>query len=435
MAVNTADTVSKIDQPNMERWQVRFFTIWVGQAFSMFGSGLVQFALIWWITQTAGTATALSIATLVGFVPQVVLGPLAGTFVDRWNRRFTMMIADSITALCVLILAVLFALGIAQIWHIYVLMFIRSACGAFQFPAMQASTSLMVPKDQLTRIGGMNQTLNGLMSVLAPPAGALLISLIPMQAVLAVDVITAAIAVGSLFFVSIPQPPTNTPAHAHSESGSAQKTSLWQEMREGLRFVLGWRAMALIMLVSMVLNLVLTPTWSLIPLLVKNHFHGGAAQLATLEAASGISVIAGGLILSVWGGFKRRAITSIIGVIGIGVGVFVVGLAPPNLFVVAIVGNVISGVSQVWANGGVMSIFQSLIPHHMQGRVMALVGSASMLMTPISLVIAGPVSDALGLQVWYWVGGGLCVLIGFAMFLSRSILNIESDAEHANHLG
>ncbi len=430
MAVNTADTVSKIDQANTAHWQVRFFTIWIGQAFSMFGSGLVQFALIWWITQTAGTATALSIATLVGFVPQVVLGPLAGTFVDRWNRRLIMMISDSITALCVLILAVLFALGIAQIWHIYVLMFVRSACGAFQFPAMQASTSLMVPKDQLTRIGGMNQTLGGLMSVLAPPAGALLMSLIPMQAVLAIDVVTAAIAVGSLFFVSIPQPP----AQPHI-ADDAPKTSVWHEMREGLRFVYSWRAMFLIMLVSMTLNFVLTPTWSLTPLLVKNHFHGGAAQLATLEAASGIAVIAGGLILSVWGGFKRRAITSIVGVIGIGTGVAVIGLAPSNLLVVAIVGNVIAGVSQVWANGGVMAIFQSLIPHHMQGRVMALVGSASMLMAPISLVIAGPASDALGLQIWYWVGGGLCVLIGFAMFLSRSILNIESDAEHAKHLG
>ncbi len=390
----------------------------------MFGSSLVQFALVWWITQTVGTATALTIATLVGFVPQVILGPVAGALVDRWNRRLVMMVSDSIIALCVLALAFLFSNGVAQIWHIYVLMFIRSACGAFQWPAMQASTSLMVPKEQLTRVGGMNQTLQGLMGVLAPPAGALLIGVIPMQSVLLIDVVTAAIAVGCLFFVSIPQPEKK----AADPADMRNKPSLLQDMREGLHFVANWRAMFIIILISMLLNFVLTPAGSLMPLLVKQHFSGGATQLATLEAALGIAIIAGGILLSTWGGFKRRMLTSVIGVIGIGIGFLVVGLAPAHLFSMAVVGMGVLGLGQVLANGAVIAIFQTLIPHHMQGRVMSLVGSAAMLMTPLSLAIAGPVSDYIGLRVWYWIGGSVCVLVGIAMFFMRPVMNIETDA-------
>src|SRR5678815_4349852 len=185
---NQSQTISK-------NWAAHFFTVWTGQAFSLFGSALVQFALIWWLTQKSGSATVLALATLVGMLPQIVIGPFAGALVDRWNRRIIMIVADGSIALCTLFLAWLFATGHVQIWHVYVIMALRALGTAFHFPAMSASTPLMVPEEQLTRISGMNQTLQGLMALVAPPVGALLISVFPTQGVLFVDIGTAMLAI------------------------------------------------------------------------------------------------------------------------------------------------------------------------------------------------------------------------------------------------
>ena len=122
-----------------------FFAIWTGQVFSLLGSELVQFALVWWLTTTTGSATVLALATMMAVLPRVFVSPVAGALVDRWSRRSIMMAADGLSALAVVALGVLFALDAVQVWHIYTLMFIRSACAAFHWPAMQASTSLMVP--------------------------------------------------------------------------------------------------------------------------------------------------------------------------------------------------------------------------------------------------------------------------------------------------
>jgi len=183
-----------------------FFTIWGGQAFSLLGSQLVQFALVWYMTQRTGSATVLALASLVALLPQIFLGPVAGALVDRWNRRVVMMVADSLIALATVILAALFFFDAVQIWHIYLLMFIRSAGGAFHWPAMKASTTLLVPDQHLSRIAGLNEGLWGLASIVSPPLGALLIGLLPMQSILAIDLGTALLAITPLIFITIPNP-------------------------------------------------------------------------------------------------------------------------------------------------------------------------------------------------------------------------------------
>jgi len=181
--------------PTPERWAPKFFTIWTGQAFSLIGSALVQFALVWWMTKTTGSATVLATATLVALLPQILLGPFVGTLVDRWNRRLIMIIADTGIAVVTGVLILLFAAGNVSVWQVYLILLIRSFGGAFHSPAMTASTSLMVPKKHLARLSGLNQTLQGVLSIFAPPLGALLIGLLPMQSVLAIDIGTAALAV------------------------------------------------------------------------------------------------------------------------------------------------------------------------------------------------------------------------------------------------
>ena len=189
-------------QPEPAKWAGRFFTIWSGQALSLFGSALVQFALIWWLTQESGSATVLAVATLVGMLPQIVIGPFAGALVDRWNRRIIMIAADGTIAIFSLLLAYLFATGAVQIWHIYAVMAMRALGGAFHYPAMAASTPLMVPNEQLTRINGLNQALQGVNSLAAPPIGALLLGILPTQGILLNEKDVPSRGMGRPFFYS-----------------------------------------------------------------------------------------------------------------------------------------------------------------------------------------------------------------------------------------
>lgn len=401
-------------------WKIPFFTIWTGQAFSLIGSNLVQFALVWWLTETTGSATILAVASIMAVLPQVFLGPIAGALVDRWNRRLVMMVADSVIALAVVVLAVLYALDAVQIWHIYVLMFIRAAGGAFHWPAMQASTTLMVPEKHLSRVAGLNQTLFGVANIVAPPLGALLFSILPIQGILAIDVGTAVLAIVPLFFITIPQP--------ERKEAPEEKPSVLADMREGLRFVWGWRGMMMILIIATLINLLINPGFALLPIMVTDHFGGGALELAWLQSAWGIGMILGGITLGVWGGFKRRIVTGLLALTLMGVGVTVLGLTPATAFTLALGAMFFGGFMNPIANGSLFATLQVTVPPEMQGRVFTLAMSGSAAMSPLGLAIAGPVADALGVQIWFLIGGLATVIMGVGSFFVPAIMRIEDKA-------
>ncbi len=403
-------------------WKPRFFFIWTGQALSLFGSSLVQFALIWWLTLTTGSATVLATASLAGMLPQVLLGLVAGTIVDRGNRRVIMIAADTFVASTTAVLAWLFFQSLLQPWHVYVAMALRSAASAFHFPAMQASTTLLVPNAQLSRVAGMNQALLGASSIVAPGLGALVVSQLPMHGVMLIDVATAALAVLPLLFVAVPNP-----VKAESNTADAPP-SMFGDMRAGLRFVWNWRALSLTMLLALATNFVLTPGGALIPILVTRHFGGAARELAMFEAAWGAGIIAGGVLLSVWGGFKSKIVTVLLGLTGIGFGFVLGGFAPAWASPLGAAGLFITGVFNPITNGPFMAIVQSAVPPDMQGRVNGLLTSVSVAVAPISLIVAGPVADVLGVRFWFVLGGVICMALAGLALLSPVIRNIEHEA-------
>ncbi len=410
-----------------ENWAARFFTIWGGQAFSLFGSALVQFALVWYLTQKSGSATVLAMASLAAMLPQIVIGPFAGALVDRWNRRLVMILADSGIALATLALIGLFATGRIQVWHIYALMFLRGTGGAFHWPAMQASTSLMVPEKHLSRIAGANQTLQGVINIIAPPTGAILIEVISTQNVLLIDVGTALLAILPLFFIPIPQP-------QRADGRASRQTHYWQDLKEGFAYVAAWPGLLGIILLATMINFLLTPSGSLMPLLITRHFRLGALQFGMMDSFWGGGVILGGIILSIWGGFKRKIATTLTGIIGIGLGVILVGAAPASAFPLALGGMALAGLMIPIANGPLMAIVQSAVRPDMQGRVMSLIASAATAMTPLGLIIAGPISDYLGIRVWFWIGGGLSLLMGIGAFFIPAIMNVENNRNEGEQL-
>jgi len=405
-------------------WKKPFFLIWSGQIFSLLGSGLVGFALIWWLTSTTGSATVLAFATLAQILPDVFLGPFAGALVDRWNRRVVMIAADLTIAAATLALGVLFWLGGVQPWMVYIILFIRAVGGSFHWPAMQASTSLMVPDKHLTRIAGLNQTLRGILNIATPPLGALLISILPTYGVIAIDVVTALIAVTPLLFVNIPQPKRANAAEV------VTPRMLLRDVKEGLRYTFAWPGLLAILGMAMLINFLFNPAMMLMPLLVKNFFQGDAWHLSIMESGWGIGLVAGSLLLSAWGGFKRKVVTSMVGLIGMGAFTLLVGFAPASLFGLAVAGISLAGFANPIVNGPLMATLQSRVEPGMQGRIFTLVQSGAAAMMPLGTLLAAPVAENLGIQAWFLAAGVGTVLMGVLGFLIPVVVNFENDPAH-----
>lgn len=399
-----------------------FLAVWTGQVFSLLGSELVQFALVWWLTTTTGSAMVLVLATMMAVLPRVFVGPLAGALVDRWNRRMVMMLADSLSALAIVVLAALFALDAVQIWHVYVVMFVRAACGAFHWPAMQASTTLLVPEEHLARVAGLNQALQGLGAIVAPPLGALLLQVLPIQGVLAVDVVTAILAITPLLFVHIPQPERT------ATSTQASQPSMIADLREALHFLRAWPGILMIIAIAVLANFLIFPALSLQPLLVTEHFRGDALQLAWLQSAFGVGMVSGGVTLSVWGGFKRRSLTGLLALALGGAGFAAIGVVPANAFPLALGAMFFAWFMNPIANGALMAVLQIIVPADMQGRVFTLLQSAAGAMIPLGLVVAGPLADALGVRIWFLVAGVAMAVMGIGALFVPAITRLDAIA-------
>jgi DHA3 family macrolide efflux protein-like MFS transporter len=412
--------VNRTHQQQPGKWKLPFFTIWTGQAFSLIGSRVAQFGLVWWLTELTGSATVLAMATMVALIPEIFLGPIAGAYVDRWNRRVVMIVADGVIALASLWLAYLFWADAMELWHVYVIMLVRSAGSSFHWPAMQASTSLMVPKEHLARVAGLNQAMNGALNIVGPPLGALLMELLPLHGVMLVDVVTALLAIAPLSFVPVPQP-------TRADRGEVQKTSIWTDIRQGLRYIRNWPGLVALIGSAMIFKIALTPTSSLMPLLVSEHFGGDAAQLSLLQSIAGVGIVAGGLLLSVWGGFRRKIYTTMMGMVILGLGYIVLGLTPDGLFPMGLASVFVVGLMIPLIDGPIMAILQGTVAPEMQGRVFNLIGSLFWITSPFSLAVAGPVSDWLGIQAWYVAAGVLCGVTGLVGFFIPAIVNIEQS--------
>ena len=406
-------------------WAVRYFTLWTGQALSLLGSQLVQFAIIWYLTTSTNSATTLAIASMMGLLPQVLLSPFIGTWVDRGNRRLILIAADSTVAIATFALVLLFAFELVQVWHIYLALFIRAVAGGFHQSAFGASGVLLIPKEHLARVQGLNQALYGGLNIISAPLGAFLISIMPMQGILGIDIGTALIAITILLFIQIPQP----------EKSAQTQSTFWQDFVAGFRYIIAWRCLVILLGLVMVINFFFSATEPLTPLLIANHFRGNAQQLAWWFSSYAIGTILGGTILGAWGGFKRKVVTAQIGLILMGLATMIIGLISSNLFWIGLGANTALGLLLPIINGSYGATLQASISPEMQGRVFAFILSAASFVSPIALIIAGPFADAFGIQLWFLIAGVSCTLMGVAGFFSQEVMTMENkDNEEPKHI-
>jgi DHA3 family macrolide efflux protein-like MFS transporter len=402
----------------VDNWQLRFFSIFVGQALSLTGSSLTQFVLLWWITDTTGSASALAVAGMMALLPQALLGPFGGALADRFSRRIIMVVADAVTAVCMLVLVALFATNRAELWHVYGLMFIRSAMQAFQQPAAAASTAMLVPAEWLPRVAGLNQTVLGIMSIASAPLGALALAFLPLQGALLIDAFTAVLGIVPLFIFRVPQ---NRPPAAH-------QLSFWQDLKDGVRYIVRDRGLVHLYALNGLVVLTVLPTFSLTPLLVKEWFRGGVNEVALMEALAGVGIIAGGVLISVWMGFKRRIITVLVSfTVSCGT-VALTALAPQDGLWLAAIWWCLSGVTFSTGNAPLMAILQTTVPNELQGRILSLLNTVVGLAGPIGLAVAGPLGEALGVRGVFILGGTLSAVFCAVGLLSPALLRLEQAA-------
>lgn len=394
-------------------WPLRFWAIFIGQALSLCGSALTQFVLLWWIADTTGHVSALATAGIVALLPQALLSPLGGVLADRYSRRLMMIVPDIISAICMIILIALFNTASIEIWHIWTMLGIRSAMQAFQAPAAAASTYMLVPKNFLMRAAGLNQALQSMTVVIAAPLGALAMGVMPIGWALSIDVITALCAVIPLLIFVIPQ----------NRAPNQTDTCIVSEFKEGIATINKTPGLTQLFLLLASTALVIMPSFTLLPLLVKQYFDGGANQVALMEGLSGVGMVLGGLAVA-----AMQLKTPIYWILaGFATSCFAVALTamvPTSLFGVAVAWWVISGVCFVFGSAPLTALLQTITPNYLQGRVLSIMNSMMSLAAPMGLLLITPLGEIFDVRAIFLLAGFLGGLISVSGFLSSKLLKL-----------
>ncbi|MBI9051063.1 MAG: MFS transporter [Anaerolineaceae bacterium] len=411
-------------QKDIKNWVLNFIPVWVAQLFSLLGSLLAQYAIIWWLTLESGSAAVMATSTLFGMLPAVLFGPFVGTLVDRFNRKWIMIVSDMIIAGLVVLLIVLFRLDLVQYWHIYLLMALRSIGSAFHGAALNASISLMVPEKHLTRVSGINQSMMGVMAILAPPAAAILLAnpALSFPGVISIDVITALIAIISIAFVIVPQPP--------AKAFALDMRTFFSETREVFPYILQWKGLRNLLLVLMAFSFFFMPLNSLESLFVLQYLQQDMTAFSIIETTFGIGFMLGGVILGVWGGFKRKVITILTAMLGIGFSLLLHAVTPPDAWWIAAAAMAICGFLLPIMNGPVYAILQSVIDVNIQGRVFALQNSLNSAVSVLALLLIGLFADMLSVQQILLISSLGAITIAIWGFLNSSIRHVEENRQN-----
>jgi len=421
-----------------------FTVVWIGQLVSMVGSGMTQFALMIWAWQITGHATALALVGFFGFLPRILLSPIAGALVDRWNRKLVMMLSDLAAGLATVALFVLYQMNVLEMWHVYAAAAFAGAFGSFQFPAYSASISLMVDKKHLTRANAMLGVAESAANIFAPMAAGALLVFIGIGGVMTIDIVTFLFAIGALLLVRIPQP-----AKHHVEE--TRSRSLLADSLFGFRYIFARPSLSGLLFLFLTLNLVLTFCGGVLAPMILARSGDNELVLGTVQMLFGVGGLVGGALLSLWGGPKAKyrihalllavIASSLFGeiLLGIGQGVVLWGAgAFLAMFFVPV------------ANSSSHAIWQTKIPPHLQGRVFSARIVIGQIGGAVALPLAGVLADRVfeplmladspfslalgkfvgsgpgaGMGLMFILFGTLGALVATAAFLYRPIRDID----------
>lgn len=398
-----------------KNWKRTFGFIWTGQFLSLVSTALVNFALIIWLSLESGSAEVLALAATCSMLPQALIGLFAGVYVDKWNRKLTMMLADGGIALCTLIIALLFMASWKAYTIIYILLALRSVGSAFHMPAMQSSVPLLAPQDQLLRISGINQMIFSISNIAGPALGALLITILPIEQVLLLDVAGAACAIVSLLFVTIPDPERDRATEHHS---------VLDDFKVGIKTITRFKGMPQLFLGSILVTILIMPLAILFPLMTVKHFLGTEFQMSIIEITWGVGMLTGGALIGLLKIAYNKAVMINFTYIILGAAMAGSGLLSPSAFIIFVVFTFLGGLVSAVYNACFTTILQERINPAVLGRVFSIFMSASILPSLIGLLGIGYLADIIGITSAFVIFGAAISLVGIISFFSPGIIAI-----------
>ena len=415
-----------------------FYVMWFGQFISIFASRMTHFAITLWAWDLTGTATGLILVGVITFLPGVILSPFAGTLIDRWNRKLVLALSDLGAALSTVILLILFFTDSAEIWHLYATGALSSAFGAFQYPAYSAVVTTMVPKEQYARANGMRSVIGSASGIAAP-----LLAIVDIPTIMFIDLVTFAVAMITLLIVHIPQPQ----ASPEAEEG---KGTIWGETVHGLRYILNRRSLVAIFLYFTVSNIHSGFGYPMMTPMILAKTMDDSVILGMSYSAGSLGFLAGGLLMSIWGGPKKRIHAVNLSFILWGLtGAFLFG--PSWSITFWLIGAFMMSFFNPVINSAYIAILQAKVAPDLQGRIFGIENAITTVSFPLAQLLAAQLADRVfepalmpggaltsslgpifgtgpgaGMGLTIFIGGIIAVLTGAMGYVIESIREIET---------
>ena len=399
-----------------KNWKKNFYTIWVGQAFSQLSSSILQFAIVWYLTDKTQSGMVLSLAMLVGYLPQGLLGPFIGVYIDRFHRKVLMAVSDLTIAGVSLLLAIVAMGGELPVLMILLVLLARAIGTAFHAPTLQAITPQLVPKEELTKCAGYTQSLQSISQILSPAVAGVLYTVWNLSAIIFLDVIGALIAVALLVVCKIPK---------HEGVGNTAKVQVIKEALEGWNILCMRRGMLGLVLVSSLYTIAMMPVSALFPLMSMGRFGGNSTHASVVEIIFSLGFFAGSLILGKWGGTKNKIYTIILSYVLMAISLFGSGLLPTNGFLVFCFFAWLMGVSGPFYWGMYTPLLQEKFEERYMGRVMSITSSIRLITGPMALIVSGAFTDHFGEENWFLVAGVIVTAAALCCLLIPSIRDCD----------
>jgi MFS transporter, DHA3 family, macrolide efflux protein len=405
--------MNTIENNLKENWFKNIILFLSSQTISLFGSSLVQYAMMWHITLTTESGLMMTLYIICGFIPAFILSPVAGVWADRYNRKMLIILADGLIATATLILAILYLMGFDAIWLLFVMAAVRAFGTGIQMPAVGAILPQIVPKDKLTKVNGVNGSIQAIIMFVSPMVSAALLGFATIETIFFIDVITAAIAIITLLALKI---------SVHEKAAEKQTTSYFSDFKQGLQYVNNHTFLKSFFLFFAVFFVLMAPAAFLTPLQVTRSFGDDVWRLSAIEIAFSIGMMVGGGIIASWGGFENKIKTLGFASVIMGVCTFALGIVPN--FWVYFAFMALFGVAMPIFNTPATVLLQEKVEEDYLGRVFGVMGMISTSMMPLGMLIFGPIADIIKIE-WLLLGTGIFIII-LAIFMSRNKVLIEA---------
>lgn len=361
-----------------------FTVVWLGQLVSVLATNMTAFAMTIWVYQETGSATALGLMQVAFILPFLLLSPVAGVMVDRYDRKLMMMVSDLAAAIATATILALVAFNRLEVWHLYVAAVLQGLGNTFQWPAYSAAIAVMVPKSQYGRANGMMSLVEAGPAVLAPVLAGALLPIFQLVGILTIDLLTFFIAIGALLLVHVPRP-------QRTEEGRAGQGNVIREAAYGFRYIFARPSLLGLQLVFLFGNLFYGIAGTLFAPAVLARTGNDTIALGSVQSVAAAAAVMGGILMSVWGGFRRRVHGVLLGWMLLGlVGLCVFGLGR-SLPIWAL--GSMAALFGPLVNASNQAIWQAKVAPDVQGRVFSARRLIAWFTNPISPILAGTLAD------------------------------------------